>query len=398
LIASNVDGAVSRFKYNGFGQRTEITVASTTTEYVLDVAGGLPEVIVATTGGASTRYVQIQGQILAQYDSGTWAYVAPDALGSVRQLADTDGHVTLAQHYDPFGNLLETSGLGTSEFGYTGEWWDSYMELVYLRARWYMPRTGTFLSKDIFETEPPYLYVRDNPVNRTDPSGHGVCDDWSGPLRKFCFEAENGNLEAIEGFYRVVAIRNRVQKRWYLAADLLDHYLDGTTTPGEPYYIFDREWVLKQEHEKEREAYQNLLTSFVIEHLESAAASCHYSNPIVAVLSAEGVKDDFNTEIRGVLGEHTIKVTFIARLNSSGTWYQADTDVYYEIDDYYDFDPDKGIEVYQYGIGTVPHDWLVELRDAQMAAEFDVYVLFNEHLKIQGDLNETTYIIHKLTP
>jgi hypothetical protein len=55
---------------------------------VLDVAGGpsaslrtgLPEVIVATTGGASTRYVQVGSQILAQYESGAWAYVTPDAL------------------------------------------------------------------------------------------------------------------------------------------------------------------------------------------------------------------------------------------------------------------------------------------------------------------------------
>jgi YD repeat-containing protein len=112
LIEANVDGVVSGFEYNGLGQRTETTVATTTTEYVLDVAGGLPEVIVASTGGASTRYVQIQGQVLAQYDSGTWAYLAPDALDSVRQLVDANGQVTLAQHYDPYGNLLEAAGVG----------------------------------------------------------------------------------------------------------------------------------------------------------------------------------------------------------------------------------------------------------------------------------------------
>jgi RHS repeat-associated protein len=191
LIASNVDGAVSRFKYNGFGQRTEITVASTTTEYVLDVAGGLPEVIVATTGGASTRYVQIQGQVLGQYDSGTWAYVAPDALGSVRHLVDANGYVTLAQHYDPFGVLLETSGLGASEFGYMGEWWDSYMNLLFLRARYYDPAAGRFSSKDRWtgnELRPQSMngwsYVEGNPVNRLDPRGfqtecdeHGYCPE-----------------------------------------------------------------------------------------------------------------------------------------------------------------------------------------------------------------------------
>jgi len=36
-------------------------------------------------------------QILAQYDSGAWAYALPDHLGSVRQLSNAGGQVTLAQ-------------------------------------------------------------------------------------------------------------------------------------------------------------------------------------------------------------------------------------------------------------------------------------------------------------
>jgi uncharacterized protein RhaS with RHS repeats len=53
--------------------------------------------------------VQIQGQILAQHDAGAWAYVLPDHLGSVRQLVDATGQVTLAQSYDPFGVLISQS-------------------------------------------------------------------------------------------------------------------------------------------------------------------------------------------------------------------------------------------------------------------------------------------------
>jgi YD repeat-containing protein len=90
LVSANVDGVASSFEYDGSGNRTAQTVDGVTTEYVLDVGGGPPEVIVATTGGASTQYVQVQvqGQILAEQEAGAWGYVLPDHLGSVRTETD----------------------------------------------------------------------------------------------------------------------------------------------------------------------------------------------------------------------------------------------------------------------------------------------------------------------
>jgi RHS repeat-associated protein len=185
LVSADVGGVVSTFAYNGLGQRTSQTVGGVTTEYVLDVATGLPEVIVATTGGASTYYVQIQGQILAQYGSGAWAYALPDHLGSVRQLTNAGGQVTLAQSYDPFGNLFEAAGSGASGFGYTGELWDVGTELVFLRARYYDPGSSRFISKDIFPGHPDspqslngWSYVGNNSLKYTDPSGLIYVEGW----------------------------------------------------------------------------------------------------------------------------------------------------------------------------------------------------------------------------
>ncbi len=170
------------FEYSGLGQRTAQTVDGITTEYALDVAAGLPEVIVATTGGASTQYVQVQGQVLAQQDSGAWTHILPDHLGSVRQLVGSDSQVDLAQSFDPFGVPFETSGSGESDFGYTGEWWDAEAELSYLRARYYEPMVGRFLSQDPWQgdsSRPQSLnawsYVQGNPLNFTDPSGRIFC-------------------------------------------------------------------------------------------------------------------------------------------------------------------------------------------------------------------------------
>jgi RHS repeat-associated protein len=180
-VSANVDGVASTFEYDGSGNRVAQTADGVETRYVLDATGGLPEVIIATTDGASTYYVQIQGQILGQEESGTWAYVLPDHLGSVRQLADSNGQVALAQSYDPFGVPFEASGSGASDFGYTGEWYGSYTELLFLRARYYDLYRNRFISPDTIvpdfrspQSLNRYTYALGNPVKLVDPSGHTV--------------------------------------------------------------------------------------------------------------------------------------------------------------------------------------------------------------------------------
>ncbi len=66
-----------------------------------------------------------------------------------------------------------------SSLAFTGEMTDDPTGLIYLRARYYHPASGTFLTQDPVmgvvggpaSTFNPYLYVRGNPVNWTDPSG-----------------------------------------------------------------------------------------------------------------------------------------------------------------------------------------------------------------------------------
>lgn len=108
-------------------------------------------------------------------------YFLTDALGSVRQLTDAQGQVTLANAYEPYGVLAQSAGSAQTSYGFTGEFTDP-SGLVYLRARYYAPQEGRFTSKDTWggNTHSPlsfnrWAYVYGNPINYTDPSGH---DPW----------------------------------------------------------------------------------------------------------------------------------------------------------------------------------------------------------------------------
>ncbi|MCI0528683.1 MAG: RHS repeat-associated core domain-containing protein, partial [Nitrospira sp.] len=101
-----------------------------------------------------------------------------DALGSVRQLTDAQGEITLANAYEPYGDLAQANGTAQTSYGFTSEFTDP-SGMVYLRARYYMPSDGRFLTRDTWmgDYNSPlslnrWMYVEGNPINYTDPSGH----------------------------------------------------------------------------------------------------------------------------------------------------------------------------------------------------------------------------------
>jgi hypothetical protein len=65
------------------------------------------------------------------------------ALGSVHQLTNEAGEITLAKSYLPYGEAISGAGGVASAYGYTGEMVDGLTSLVFLRARWYAPSLHT---------------------------------------------------------------------------------------------------------------------------------------------------------------------------------------------------------------------------------------------------------------
>jgi RHS repeat-associated protein len=170
----SLDGPIteSLYVYNGLGNRLQQTVNGVTTNYTLDIAGSLSQVL---EDGMHT-YLYGNGRIAQKEVSGAQYYL-DDSLGSVRQLVSTIGLVTLAQSYEPYGDVLNNVGNITLSYGFTGQWLDP-SGLIYSRARYYSSFNARYLSRDVMEgnyLQPQSLirwnYVQENPINYSDPSG-----------------------------------------------------------------------------------------------------------------------------------------------------------------------------------------------------------------------------------
>jgi len=176
LKSATAGGTTYSYTYNGLGDRVSQTAGGVTTYYILDLNAGLTQVL------ADGTYTYLYGnERIAQYGAGGPEYFLGDALGSVRQLVDGTGAITLTKSYEPFGDVLSSQGTGTSVYGFDAELLDP-TGLVYLRARYLSTETGRFLNKDAWKgniqipaSYNNWLFTYNNPINYYDPTGNWTC-------------------------------------------------------------------------------------------------------------------------------------------------------------------------------------------------------------------------------
>jgi RHS repeat-associated protein len=150
-----------------------------------------------TVNGKRTRYVYLNGNVIDELDSsgnvkarnvwgnellfrrdvtaGKSGYYFYNGHGDVTKVQDSANEsVDLATYeYDIWGNVTAgtTSSNFSNPFRYTGEIQDDESGLIYLRARYYDPSEGRFLTEDTVEGQVDnpltlnlYAYVHNNPL------------------------------------------------------------------------------------------------------------------------------------------------------------------------------------------------------------------------------------------
>jgi RHS repeat-associated protein len=182
LVSMN-GGAVS-LVYDGDGNRVAETGSAVTTKYLVDDLNptGYAQVVEETVNGAPQREYAYGLQQIDEdqivNNSWTVSYYGYDGFGTVRQLTNAAGAVTDTYDYDALGNLLNSTGTTPNAYMYRGEAYDSDLGLYYLRARYYNPQTGRFMSRDPNAgqiTTPAtlhrYLYADGDRADLFDPTG-----------------------------------------------------------------------------------------------------------------------------------------------------------------------------------------------------------------------------------
>ena len=172
--SGNWAGSALTFTYDGLGQQVSRTAAGVRTDYWFDQTGmTLEDAAVDTT---SLR--DPSGLPLSSYTTALNDY-ASDRLGSITALVSTAHALTNTYRYDPWGQILASTGSAPNTLRFTAARRDPTTGYYVMGQRSYDSGVGRFTQLDprpssITELN-RYAYAGCNPTNFTDPTGMDSC-------------------------------------------------------------------------------------------------------------------------------------------------------------------------------------------------------------------------------
>jgi RHS repeat-associated protein len=184
--------------------------------------------------------------------TGTTSYFAHrDGIGNVIALTDSATTPSVQRSYgdSAWGALIG----GTDSKPFTNAdrarfkgalWLGPSVEVYYMRARWYEPKSGRFLSEDPNGLEGginQYVYAADDPVNASDPSGREACFEKMSEV--WALEREINadiDVEFENGKYCVKGINDRGNST---AEQLFLQWSLGIWAQSKHTFTIDRSWA-----------------------------------------------------------------------------------------------------------------------------------------------------------
>jgi RHS repeat-associated protein len=169
----------ARYVYDGAGNRRQATRNDIVTKYVLDILG-IGNVLAETDGGGTpvNYYVYGLGLISRIKPDNTTHFYLHDYRGSTIAMVDASGYanITHKYQYDEFGHILQLEEADHNPFRYVGKFGVMYEDndLQFMRARYYDPSIGRFISEDPVWSTNLYPYADNNPISLFDPDGRNA--------------------------------------------------------------------------------------------------------------------------------------------------------------------------------------------------------------------------------